>query len=264
MAHREKPKLQSITTADILRKLKQVITEKGGDNTEFFYLYISTAGVEQRRKPKRTQPHLEGQQQLSFTPQRNRTDPADDDDTDSDQDDSTSDQNLDIDDQHDEIDNQEDGMDDQSRQGSTNIASSSSQPSAASLLSRSLKEDKIRQEAMIYVHNTILPLILEPEGWKKVVDKDTKLTYRALYFNIIKKHSGEDVQASYIPRVGMIRHKISKKVQELKDERRVNFKINSLLSKPFLYDEEALAEQTMRATQTQPPGMKQRTMDDYQ
>jgi len=264
MAHREKPKLQSIL---LLRKLKQV-TEKGGDNTEFFYLYVSTAGVEQRRKPKRTQPHLEGQQHLPFTPQRNRTDPVDDDNTDSDQDDnqddSTSDQNLDIDAQFDEIDEQEDGMDDQSRQGSTNIASSSSQPSAASLLSRSLTQDKIRQEAMIYVHNTILPLILEPEGWKKVVDKDTKLTYRALYFNIIKKHPGEDVQATYIPRVGMIRHKIAKKVQELKDERQVNFKINSLLSKPFLYDEEALAEQTMRATQTQPPGMKQRTLDDYQ
>ena len=82
MAYRKKPKLQSITTADILRKLKQV-TDKGGDNTEFFFLYVSTAGKKQRRRQKRTQPLLKGQQLLSFTPQRNHTvrdDPAEYDD----------------------------------------------------------------------------------------------------------------------------------------------------------------------------------------
>ena len=116
---------------------------------------------------------------------------------------------------------------------------------------------------MTYVHKVILPTLLGPEEWKKVFDKDTKLTYRALYFNIIKRRSTED-ESTFVQRVGQIRHKIADEAKQVMKDRGVNFKINSLLSKPFLYNEEALEEQTMRATQTQPPGLKQRTMDDYQ
>jgi len=54
----------------------------------------------------------------------------------------------------------------------------------------------------------------------------------------------------------------AEEAKRLKEERHVNFKINSLLSKPF--DEVALEEQTKRPTQTQPPGMKQTTLDDFQ
>ena len=208
MAYNTRPKLQSITTADILARL----TDKGGDNTEFFYLYVSTAGKEQRRRQKRTQPLLQGQQLLSFPPQRNqreRDDPVEYDDQDDgidnqdndpaeddDQDDGTGNQDNDIDDcdirmddQDDELDDYIDGQDGQGHQSGANITSSTPQPSAAS---QSLTQDKPRQKTMSYVHNTILPLVLEPKGWKKVVDKDTTVTYRALYFNIIKRYSDDE------------------------------------------------------------------------
>ena len=115
---------------------------------------------------------------------------------------------------------------------------------------------------MNYVHNTILPLVLEPKGWKKVVDKDTTVTYRALYFNIIKRYSDDEDVCTFTKRVGIC-HKIAEDVQKKMDKHQVNFKINSLQSKSFLYDEKAL-EQSMRATQTQAPGLKQTTLDDYQ
>ena len=264
MAYNTRPKLQSITTADILARLK----EKGGDNTEFFYLYVSTAGKEQRRKQKRTRSLLKGQQLLSFTPQRNQTerdDPAEDDDEDDGTGNQDNDYDISMDNQDDElddyVDDQGDRLDGQGHQSGANITSSTPQPSAAS---QSLTQDKSRQKTMSYVHNTILPLVLQPKGWKKVVDKDTKVTYRTLYFNIIEKYSDDEDVNTFTKRVGKIRHKIAEDVQKKMDEHQVNFKINSLRSKPFLYDEEALDEQSMSVTQTQPPGLKQTTLDDYQ
>ena len=257
------PKLQSITTADILRKLKQV-TDKGGDNTEFFYLYVSTAGKERKKRQQRAQLLPQGQQQLPFLPKAEE-DPVDDDeitDSDEEDDEDTNDQDDDRDDQDDRMDSQDNRTYSQDGQSGAS-ASFGSQPSQSSFLSPTLSEDKTRKDAMTYVHKVILPSLLGPEEWKKVFDKDTKLTYRALYFNIIKHRSTED-EPTFVQRVGQIRHKIANEAKQVMKDRGVNFKINSLLSKPFLYNEEALVEQTMRATQTQPPGLKQRTLDDYQ
>ena len=260
-------KLQSITTADILRKLKQV-TDKGGDNTEFFYLYVSTAGKERKKRQQRAQLLPQGQQQLCFPPQAEE-DPVEDDeiiDSDEEDDEDTDDQDDDRDDQDDDRDVQDDRMDSQDNrtysqddQTGANV-SFGSQPSLSSPLSPLLSKDKARQEAMNHVHKVILPSLLGQDGWQKVYDKDTKLTYRALYFNIIEQIRTED-EPTFVQRVGQIRHKIAHEAKTLMKDRGVNFKINSLLSKPFLYNEKALEE---RATQTQPPGLKQRTLDDYQ
>ena len=94
---------------------------------------------------------------------------------------------------------------------------------------------------MNLVHRHVRKEVLYPNGWKKVCDKDRTMTYRALYFNIIKMHSDEDPKA-YILRVNKVREKICKEADKIKEERRVNFKTNILLSKPFLYDEPTLKE----------------------
>jgi len=248
------PKLQRITTADILQKL----TEQNGDNTEFFYLYVSTAGKERKKRQQRPQVLP---QELPQTEDDEKTDSDDNEDTD-DQDDDTDDQDDDTDDQGDIMDSQDNSTYNQHDQSGVNT-SVDSQLSQSSSISPPMSKDKARQEAMSHVHNTILPLLLGQDGWKKVYDKDIKLTYRALYFNIIRLNPDED-KSTFVRRVGQIRHKIAQEAKKLKEECHVNFKINSLLSKPFLYDEVALEEQTMRTTQTQPPGMKQATLDHFQ
>jgi len=246
------PKLQSITTAEILRKL----TAQGGDNTEFFYLYVSTAGKERKKRQQRAQVLPKGQQQLPFLPQNKQVEDESDDNDD------TDDQDDDRNDQGDIMDSQDNSTYNQDDQSAVN-ASFNSQPSQSSSMSLALSKDKTRKDTMKKVHEEILPTLLGPDEWKKVFDKDTKLTYRALYFNTIEKYPNED-ESIFIQRVGQIRHKIAKEAKKLMKENNVNFKINSLLSKPFLYDEVALEEQTMRTTQTQPPGMKQTTLDDFQ
>lgn len=257
MATRAKvPKLESITTAEILARLK----EKDGNNTEFFYLYVSTAGKERKKRQQKAQVLPQGQQQLTFPP----ADPEEDDenditDSDEEDDEDTDDQDDDRDDQDDIMDSQDNSTYNQDDQSGVN----QSLDSQTSLSSLQMSKDKARQEAMNHVHKFILPSLLGQDRWKKVYDKDIKLTYRALYFNIIEQNSDED-ELTFVQRVGQIRHKIADEAKKLKEKHHVNFKINSLLSKPFLYDEKALEEQTMRATQTQPPSMKQRTLDDYQ
>ena len=162
-----------------------------------------------------------------------------------------------MDDQDDLMDSQnyqDDRIPNQDDQGGTNTTLGPPQPLQVGQLQS--KEYKARRKkAMQEVHKTILPSLLGqgPDEWWKVFDKDTKLTYRALYFSVIKKRPGEKKNA-FIQRVGKIRHDIAEEVHKLKETHQVNFKINSLLSKPFLYDEEALEEQTMKATQS--PGMK--------
>ena len=222
-------KLGRISTNEILQKLKAV----DGDNTEFFYLYVSTAGKEHRRKKRRELPR--GQQTLNF-PILSSGD-EDSDDTGSDDDD--------------------DQMEDDNVSTTDNI----SQPIPPLDNTSSLSKDKARSEAMNKVHKVVVPKVLSTDGWRKVYDKDMKLTYRALYFNIITKHQGED-DNTYIQRVSKIRQTLAEEAHKVTKEYDVNFKINSLLSKPFLYNELALVEQSMRQGSTQQQS-KQRRMDDY-
>ena len=132
------------------------------------------------------------------------------------------------------------------------------------LMSSSTK-GKARQKAMSKFHNVTVPTVLSEDEWMKVYDKDMKLTYRALYFNIIQKHRDEDDNA-YIQRVNKIRTTLAEEADKVKKEYDVNFKINSLLSKPFVYDEQTLLEQSMREGSMhthQPLKQKPMHMDDY-
>ena len=177
--------IERISTTQILEKLKKV----EGDNTEFFYLYVSTGG-------------------------------EDDDD----------------DDYH---------GDDEPMEITPSSADSVPPPDVCK---------KARKKIMKKVHTDILPKVLCPHGshlgWKKVCDKDMKPTYRALYFKIIPKDKDED-NILYIQRVNKIRSTLLEEVDKLRTKHDVNFKINSLLSKPFLYDEDYLTEQSMREGYTQ-------------
>ena len=190
-----KPKLESITTAEILRKLKQV-TEKGGDNREFFYLYVSTSGKEKKKKQQRAQAIPQGQQRITFPPQIEE-DSEDDEITDDDSD--QDDQDAGRDDHDDIMDSQDNSQADQSEANT----SFSSQPSLPSPFSQPLSKDNPRTKTMDHVHKVTLPKVLGPEEWKKVFDKDTKLTYRALYFNVIRQHPDEE-EFTFIQRVGQI------------------------------------------------------------
>ena len=90
------------------------------------------------------------------------------------------------------------------------------------------------------VHHTILPDVLRKDGWKKVYDKDGMATYRALYFNKSEKQENES-DVEHNRRVGQVRSKIREKVVELQESCGVNFKINTLLSKAILYDDQTLS-----------------------
>ena len=98
MATGNTEKLDKISTGEILQKLK----EADGNNTEFFYLYISTAGEE--RKKQKTKQLLPGQQTLNFPTQSSEDEESDDTDTGEDNDEhmeeestaSTSQPNVDI------------------------------------------------------------------------------------------------------------------------------------------------------------------------
>ena len=127
----------------------------------------------------------------------------------------------------------------------------------------SLAKEKAREKAMSKIHKVTVPTVLNEDGWMKVYDKDMKLTYRALYFNIIQKYRDEDDNA-YIQRVNKIRTTLEEEAKKVKKEYDVNFKINSLLSKPFVYDEQTLLEQSMREGSTH-QSLKQKPMhmDDY-
>jgi len=83
-----------------------------------------------------------------------------------------------------------------------------------------------------------------PGGWRKVVNKDGKPTYRALYFNAIEKIQGE-TDIVHIQRVSKVRERIVEEVKKVKTKYKVNFKTNSLLCSPLLYDSLALEELSM-------------------
>ena len=103
------------------------------------------------------------------------------------------------------------------------------------------REKKKRNNIRSRFYGEILPKVLElgeQGGWKKVVDKDGKSTYRSLYFNFIAKDEGED-KASYIKRVNRYRKTLAEEGEKLKAEypNVRPFKVNSLLSKAFVYEE---------------------------
>ena len=233
--------LKKISTSEILKKLK----EADGDSTEFFYLYVSTAGKECKKQTRR-QLHIPRQQKLNFPP--SHTEDEDSDDTESEDD-----EQMGVDEVGTTTENITQQT--QSLDGENAVAEDNPSPPLA--------KDKARQEAMSKVHNIILPKVLSEGKWMKVYDKDKTLTYRALYFNIIPKHQNEDDNA-YIQRVGKIRTTLAEEASKVKKEYDVNFKINSLLSKPFVYDEPTLVEQSMREGSTQqPPKQKQLLIDNY-
>ena len=228
MATGNKEKLDKISTGDILQKLK----EADGNNTEFFYLYISTAGKEHKRQKNQLLP---GQKTINFPTQSSEDEESDDTDTGEDND----------------------------EQMEEDTTATTSQP--VTLPDEDIQvaqnDKKARNDAMNKVHKIVVPNVLRTGGWRKVHDKDLRLTYRALYFNIIEKHQGEDDNA-YIQRVGEIRKILATETHKVKEEYHVNFRMNSLLSKPFLYDEVALVEQSIReqSTQKQP---RQTRLDAY-
>ena len=141
----------TITTTEIKDKLVQA----GDNNTEFFYIYVSTAG----RDPDPPQ-HLP-----SSTTDREEM----------------------------EVDNQQ--------TTSTKLSPAASAP-------EQLK--KQRKEAMKTVHDFVLPEVLGARGWKKVVDKDGKSTYRAIYFNTIPKEIDES-DKDHIKRIAEVKEIICDK-----------------------------------------------------
>ena len=238
MATGDNTRLKKIGTSKILEKLKRA----GGDSTQFFYLYVSTAGKERK---KQTRKQVSGQQKLNFPP--THTEDEDNDDTESEDD-----QQMEVD----EVDYTGNvTQQTQSLDGDNLVVEDNPSPA--------LSKDKARKEAMNTVHKVVLPKVLSKDGWMKVHDKDMKLTYRALYFNIIQKHQDED-DIVYIKRVGNIRTTLAEEADKVKKQYDVNFKINSLLSKPFVYDEPTLVEQSLREESTQmPPKQRQLQIDDF-
>ena len=111
---------------------------------------------------------------------------------------------------------------------------------------------KAKMHAMKQFHKNILPGVLCSHGWKKVYDKDTKIVYRALFFNVTEKLPNED-NISHIWRVSKVREVIHEEANKLKQQYGVNFAVNSLMSKPIVCDEQALEVVSMRegSTQTQ-------------
>ena len=212
-----KPKLKKIGTDAILDQLKTK-----GDNFEFFYLYISTADKERK---KRQSNNL---QQPDLPPPHTE---ADEDSSDAESED---DEQMEVD----KVDTTENIAQQTPLLGGDNAVVVDNPPPP-------LSKDKARSEAMNKVHKVVLPKVLTEDGWMKVYDKDMKLTYRALYFNCIPKDLDEDDNA-YIRRVGKVRKTLAEEVDKVKEDYNVDFKINSLLSKPFIYDEPTLAEWSVK------------------
>lgn len=228
-------KLQKISTAEILHELKQA----NGDNTNFFYLYVSTADTERKRQRKRQLPP--GQQTL-------------DNYVNEDSDDSESEEELGDSEQTDE-----NTLESNSQPVLPPVQDNSVTQNSPPLPSSSLSN---REAAMNKVHEKVLPKVLHPDGWRKVHDKDMKITYRALYFNIIRKQPDED-DKSHVLRVAKIRTKICHEVDKIKTQHGVNFRINSLLSKPILYDVEALEERSARESSAPEKRCSQTEITEY-
>ena len=207
--------MEKISTIEILEKLKIA----SGDYTSFFYLFVSTGGVEQKRRCLPL-----GQQVLDNYICRG----SDSDDTESEE---NNDESMETD--HD----------------TTTFQSKILVEDNPSLLG----SRKAKMHAMKRFHKSILPGVLYPHGWKKVYDKNTKLVYRALFFNVIEKLPNED-DISHIWRVSKVKEVISEEATKLEQQYDVNFAVTSLISKPIVYDQQALEVVSMRegSTKRQP------------
>lgn len=230
MAARHK-ELEKISTTEILEELRKA----NGDTSEFFYLYVSTSGTERKRQNRRKlppdQPTLD--KYVLYDSDSESSEVEEDD------------AQMECDDDVDTTEN--------TTQSATPSADNNSLPFPSG-------SKKVREATMDLVHKHVRQEVLYPDGWKKVCDKDQTTTYRALYFNIIKRRSNEDPE-THILRVNEVRETIRKEADKIKAEHRVNFKINTLLSKPFLYDEPTLKEQSMSQGSTQ--RRRQTKLDEY-
>ena len=214
-------RLEKISTREISEQLEKA----KGDYSQFFYLYVSTAGTKYKEQKRRQLPL--GQKTLD----KYQVTDSDSDDTESEEDDE---EEMETDDHLVSIEN-----------ASQSVTTPENDPPLTG-------SKKARKAAMKEVHRDILPKVLC--GWKKVYDSDFKITYRALYFNTIKKDPQESENA-HIQRVNEIREKICDEAKDLMTKRGVNFKIDSLLSKPFLYNLQVLKKQSV--TEGSTPSLRQ-------
>ena len=206
---RKKPKLDKIRTSEIFK----ILTKTDGDNRDLFFLLVSTRGTEDRSR----RPTSDGQHDTNLKGEDDSDISSEDDDND--QMDTYTGDNV-------------------NTTGNTPQSTSppvehgpeaQNNPTLISSSSSKLQTQFVRKQ----VHEVILPEVLR--GWKKVYDKDSKLTYQALYFGVIERQTDED-ESTHNRRVGRIRETIREKVIALQQENNVEFKINSLLSKPILYN----------------------------
>ena len=243
-----------ITTGDILKKLN---VDSDSENKKFFYLYISTSeeNVGQKRKKSSL---LKDEEQTKLKRKKSSPGQQKEDEhpvSTSDSDDSkSSDEDIEY------------HKEDASSVNNTENTSQSIQPVEASnpdinnnpsLLTSGTK--KARRAAMNKVHRTTLPKVLYPHGWQKVHDKDLNISYRALFFGTFEKQEGES-DKDHILRVGKYRKMVREEVEKVMEENKVKFKINSLLSRPLLYDEQSLEEQSLKKGSTHRE--QQTTLDD--
>ena len=250
-----------ITTKQILAILKADKESDKEDHTKFFYLYVSTSeddtiDEEQRKRKKRRL--LAGQQTLDehITSTSN-----------SGMLESTSREDIDVGETG-QVDNTENTSQLTELVGDNNAGVQNDQgtsdtqgTSDAQGTSDTQGTSDARNKAMRKIHDTTLPNLLYPKGWRKVCDKDLKPTYRALYFNTIKKEPDDEKDNHHMQRVNEIRKEVQEKAKEIMEEYNVKFKINSLLSRPLLYDEEALKEQSQQQDSTR--RQQQTKLDDF-
>ena len=208
--------LYKIRTTEIVEELKQA----GGDNTNFFYLLVSTSGKDDKTQLTEQLP----KDQRIYDGQCN----------------TESDSEMDY------TESEEDDDDKQMEDVQPNDVDTTRNPFQPIMLPEAHNSiKKARKAAMNEVHQKTLPEVLRHEKWEKVYDKDLKSTYRALYFSTIERQPNED-EITHNRRVGEIRGKIHEAVKLLQEKYGVNFKINSLLSKPILYDKLSTEEQSQK------------------
>ena len=197
--------MEKISTTEILEKLKIA----NGDYTSFFYLFVSTGDVEQKRR------RLPLGQQVLYPYVGSDSDDTESDDTESDDTESEENNDEPMETDHD----------------TTTFQSKLPVEGNPSLLG----SRKAKMHVMKQFHKSILPGVLYSHGWKKVYDKNTKVVYRALFFNVIEKLPNED-NISHIWRVSKIRKVICEEANKLKQQYGVNFAVTSLMSKPIVND----------------------------
>ena len=204
---RKKPKLDKIRTSEIFK----ILTEPNSDNRDLFFLLVSTRGTEDRSR----RPTSDGQHDTNLKGEDDSDISSEDDDNDQ----------MDADDNVNITGNTPQSTSPPVEHG----PEAQNNPNSISSSSSKSRTQFVRKQ----VHEVILPEVLH--GWKKVYEKDSKLTYQALYFGVIVRQPDED-ESTHNRRVGRIRETIREKVIALQQQNNVEFKINSLLSKPILYN----------------------------